>query len=90
MASNFRIQVKYDSKEYEVNVTRLSPGVTPNSYFAHIISEPTILNKYPTVEYTAINGKLLYEDKLLNIFPGFAEIQKEEIIKYLDENGIDL
>lgn len=90
MATNFRIEVNYKGTKYDINVTRTSPGVHPNNYFATIVIADDILNKYPTVTYTTVDNKLLYEDNLNSLLPGFAELQKTEIIKYLELNNIDL
>jgi len=90
MPTNFRITVTHEEKEYEVNVTRVSSGVTANVYQATIVTPEEIMNKYPPVTYNVLNNDLVYKDTLDKIYQGFAEIQKEEIKKYLDSNGIDL
>lgn len=87
--SNFRINVTYDNKVFHVNVTRTSTGVVPNSYFATIITAAEIANKYPTVSYSVSDDQLLYDDKLDKLLPGFAELQKNEIVKYLSLNNIE-
>lgn len=90
MPTNFRIQVPYKDKTYEVNVTRTSTGVSPNAYFASIVVREDITNKYPATTYTTVDGELLFEDNLDKLLPGFAEIQKVELKGYLDLNCIEL
>ena len=87
---NFKLTVKYDNKEYEIDVIRTSPGVHPNSYFATIVVPSDQYNKYPQVVYESSDNTLLYVDSLSKIFPDFAEKQKDEIINYLNDNNIPI
>ncbi len=90
MATNFRIRVDYKDINYYINVTRTSPGVLPNNYFATIIEPNDFLNKYPPITYTTENNQLLFVDNLNSLLPGFAELQKIEIMNYLEYNNIEL
>ena len=86
----FKLTIEFDNNEYEVDVIRTSTGVHPNSYFATIVQESDVSNRFPRVEYKAYDNTLLYVDSLSKSLPGFAEKQKEEIIKYLSENNIPI
>jgi len=91
MATNFRVVVKFNNKDFNVNVTRTSTGIQPNSYFAKIVNASNVLNEFPTVVYNSVNGELFCEqDTLINIFSGFADVQKSEIMKYLELNNIEV
>lgn len=90
MALSFQIEVDYKGIMYPVDVIRTSPGIEPTNYFATIVVSDNISNKFPLVAYTTEGGRLLFNDSLELILPGFAELQKNEIIKYLKLHNIEL